>query len=1037
MTYGSFAAFGHPTHFAFPVRLHRNGAFHAIYDMVEDADDRYLRRNGLREDGALYKMYNNLGYNNTPPSWFPGTPGAGTGAEKKNRRDEANDDLRELVAGLATTQSTANIHRYVYDHVDVVRAVNYFAVMAPMNDHDHHAKNYYLYRDTTGTKEWSLLPQDADLTFGHVWNSSNNYFDLQIQTNQTFVRAGNRMYDVLFATPSIRQMIMRRVRTLADRTLAPGQTFYQDWMAALTNQMTVDFADYYARWRTTPWGGVTNWETMVEECNRIIDIYIPGRWGYLNTHPEVPASQPANAAVVFGRLDASPTGGNQDQEFIEIINTNSYAIDISEWSLSNGVTFSFLGGTVIPAGSNLIVSANAAAFRTRTTSPKSNEMSFVTGPYSGHLSSWGETVELWNDAGAMIASTNYPSNPSDWQRHLRLTEIMHAPSDPPKSATWPSDYDYEWIELANLGTNALDLNGVSLTAGVSFRFTNSLVLPPGGRVAIARNRAAFATRYDTNGIVVAGDFTDLLNNDGETLKLEDPNNETILEFSYSGSWVGRADEEGWSLIQTNFAAPHDAWGGRANWAANPIWQGTPGRGGPEWPPETVAINEWLPHSDTGLDWIELHNTSAAAVDISGWWLSDELGIPRKYVIPADTVLTGGGFRVFTETNFNNAAAPGCIVPFALSELGEEIHLSAVTNGVALTYRHSLGFEAADRDVTFGRHVRSDGRVVYPAMAISTTNAPNGAPHNGPAVISEILYLPPTGGVEFVEIYATTSGIVRLYDPAAPTNLWKLSGGVSYTFPAGSALTGGQYAIVTGGDPAAFRASNGIPAHIQVFGPFEGALDNAGERIRLRKPGSPEPGGTVPYVLVEEIDYDDDPPWPAAGRIDGRSIERVHTGWFGNDPAHWRAGLPGGGPGVVLSDGDSDGDGLPDEWEIEWLGGIGPPAHGADRDGDGRPDLDQFIDGSGASNGVQAIEVCLSNTVPPTVWFGTRTAAGPGYQGRVRLYSFEWTPCPVTGTWSAVNGFGRVEAAGQTVIHTNEPAEPVSMYRVRTWMEDRP
>ncbi len=1038
LTYGSFAALGHPSHFVFPVRVHRNGAFHTIGDMVEDADDRYLDRNGLSADGALYKMYNGLAYNSTPPSWFPGTPGAGTGAEKKNRRDEANDDLRELVIGLATTQTTANIHRYVYDHVDVVRAVNYFAVMAPMNDHDHHAKNYYLYRDTTGTREWSLLPQDADLTFGHVWNSSNNYFDLAIQTNQTFVRGGNRMYDVLFTMPAVRQMIMRRVRTVADRTLKPGQTFYQDWIGALTNQMTVDFADYYATWSSTKWGPVqTNWETMVEESNRIIDIYVPGRWQYLDTFAEVPPSQPADAAVILRRLDASPAGGNQDQEFIELVNTNSYAIDISEWSLSNAVDFAFIGGTVIPAGSNLFVSANSAAFRTRGSSPKSNEMSFVTGPYDGHLSSWGETVELWNASGVLLGSTNYPSNPSVWQRDLRITEIMHAPSPPPKTSAHPSDYEYEWIELANLGTNVLDLNGVSLTAGVTFRFTNSVALPPGGRVAVVRSLEAFVSRYDTNGIVVAGDFADLLDNDGDTLKLEDPNNETIVEFSYSGSWVDRADEEGWSLIHTNFAAPHDAWGGSANWAANPIWQGTPGRGDPEWTPETIAVNEWLPHSDTGVDWIEIRNTQTGSVDVSGWWLSDELGIPRKYVIPAGTVLTGGGFRVYTETNFNNAAAPGCIVPFAFSELGEEIHLTAVTGGVALTYRHSLGFEAADRDIPFGRHVRSDGGIVYPAMASPTPGQSNGQPHNGPAVISEILYLPPTGGVEFVEIYATTSGIVRLYDPAAPTNLWKLTGGISYVFPSGSALTGGQYAIVAGGDPAAFRASNSIPAHVQIFGPFEGVLDNAGERIRLRKPGSPEPDGTVPYVLVEEIDYDDDPPWPAAGRIDGRSIDRVDPGWFGNDPAHWRAGLPGGAAGAELSDGDSDGDELPDEWEIEGFGDIGLPGHGADRDGDGRPDTDQFIDGSGVSNGTDAVEIRMTNTVPPIVAFTTRPAQGPGYQGRMRMYAVEWTPSPASNTWSAVTGFDRVEGGGQAVSLTNSVADPVRMYRVRTWMENRP
>lgn len=46
ISYGSFAVFGHPTHFAFPVRVHRNGAFHGIFDMAEDADDRYLDRNG-------------------------------------------------------------------------------------------------------------------------------------------------------------------------------------------------------------------------------------------------------------------------------------------------------------------------------------------------------------------------------------------------------------------------------------------------------------------------------------------------------------------------------------------------------------------------------------------------------------------------------------------------------------------------------------------------------------------------------------------------------------------------------------------------------------------------------------------------------------------------------------------------------------------------------------------------------------------------------------------------------------------------------
>ena len=48
-------------HFCFPVRVQRNGSFFSIADMMEDADDRWLERLGLDPEGALYKMYANLG----------------------------------------------------------------------------------------------------------------------------------------------------------------------------------------------------------------------------------------------------------------------------------------------------------------------------------------------------------------------------------------------------------------------------------------------------------------------------------------------------------------------------------------------------------------------------------------------------------------------------------------------------------------------------------------------------------------------------------------------------------------------------------------------------------------------------------------------------------------------------------------------------------------------------------------------------------------------------------------------------------------
>jgi len=46
------------------------------------------------------------------------------------------------------------------------------------------------------------------------------------------------------------------------------------------------------------------------------------------------------------------------------------------------------------------------------------------------------------------------------------------------------------------------------------------------------------------------------------------------------------------------------------------------------------------------DWIELHNTSNAPVDISGWHLSDKVSKEKKWEIPAGLIIPANGFQVF-------------------------------------------------------------------------------------------------------------------------------------------------------------------------------------------------------------------------------------------------------------------------------------------------------------------------------------------------------------------------------------------------------
>jgi hypothetical protein len=42
------------------------------------------------------------------------------------------------------------------------------------------------------------------------------------------------------------------------------------------------------------------------------------------------------------------------------------------------------------------------------------------------------------------------------------------------------------------------------------------------------------------------------------------------------------------------------------------------------------------------DWVELYNTTAAPVDISGWALSDKVNNPLKWIIPSSFIVPAGG-----------------------------------------------------------------------------------------------------------------------------------------------------------------------------------------------------------------------------------------------------------------------------------------------------------------------------------------------------------------------------------------------------------
>uniref|UniRef100_UPI00286C88E4 hypothetical protein n=1 Tax=Roseateles sp. TaxID=1971397 RepID=UPI00286C88E4 len=97
----------------------------------------------------------------------------------------------------------------------------------------------------------------------------------------------------------------------------------------------------------------------------------------------------------------------------------------------------------------------------------------------------------------------------------------------------------------------------------------------------------------------------------------------------------------------------------------------------------------------------------------------------------------------------------------------------------------------------------------------------------------------------IELQNNTASSVPLYDPAYPTNRWKLGGGIDFTFPASVSLAAGARMLVVDFNPTntttlnAFRARYGISNSVAVYGPFTDALDNGGDVVKLYRSDTPQ------------------------------------------------------------------------------------------------------------------------------------------------------------------------------------------------------
>jgi hypothetical protein len=511
--------------------------------------------------------------------------------------------------------------------------------------------------------------------------------------------------------------------------------------------------------------------------------------------------------------------------------------------------------------------------------------------------------ETWS--GPIVQAYSIESPPP-----IRVTEVNYHPQDPTNgelsSDPTLEDDSFEFIEISNVGDDAVNLLGSEFTQGITFQF-DSLVLQPGETVLIVANEAAFEIRYG-NSLPVVGEYTGTLSNNSERVTFLDSVGTVIHSFEYddNNGWPERADGNGSTLEVIDTENSYNEY---QNWRASANVDGSPGVVSPGYAGD-IVINEVLSHTDIPLsDSVELLNTTAAPINIGNWYLSDSNSNLFKYQIPEDTIIGDGEYLVFDEDDFNVSMG---VDPndFALNGAhGDGLTLTEFDPNVGIVrFVDEVVFDAQANAESWARSPDGTG-VLYPALA-STLGNSNGAPRIGPVVISEIMYNPPepnNGGsadaLEFVELYNTDNADVPLTD-------WRIRGGIDFDFAPGSMFTADSYLVLVSFDPADvanaqlladFQAAYAIDGSVTLVGPYTGKLDNGGESVRLQRPDAPpldEPT-FIPRLLEDRAIYDDGDAWPQLADGNGDALARVFPTSIGDYAASWVGLFPSPGTAFRL------------------------------------------------------------------------------------------------------------------------------------------
>jgi hypothetical protein len=393
------------------------------------------------------------------------------------------------------------------------------------------------------------------------------------------------------------------------------------------------------------------WSRCVSSAGVMGVVDAPATPGAANTCPTPAAVTTAitstlkvNEVMADG---ATPTGGTQEPDWIELYNGGPTTLDVSGYYLSDNKATDkdvLPAGTYIAPGGFLEYGVGVAAGDPYAAQDpfigvagdtdfglgKGGDNAALVFPNGTDVDRYAWTTQAW-PTGATIGRN--PDGGSTWQQTSTPTPgAANMFGDPADAAVKINEVDTadNHVELYNTGSASVDVSGLTIKNGAGTAYT----IPASSSIAAG----GFAA-YD-----VSTAFTFASAGDSATLA----DGATTVDTT---SWTG-AQATSWGRCPDGtgaFAATKAATDGAANSCSTggTTTPGTPG----------IRISEVETNGDPLGDWIELTNTSTAAIDISGWYIADDGGSTPSsaqlatfptdsghyWQIPAGTSIPAGGY----------------------------------------------------------------------------------------------------------------------------------------------------------------------------------------------------------------------------------------------------------------------------------------------------------------------------------------------------------------------------------------------------------